>query len=262
MKKTHIAGLILLLSVYASAYFAYPLLPPSMPMHWNIQGKVDDWWPKEQAIWFMPALVSAMYVLFRILPSFDPNKKKYHLFRNEWEIMQLGLLSFFTYLHLIILYATLNPKTNIMPFMFIGFGSLFILLGNYLSKIRQNYFIGIKTPWTLADENNWNKTHRYASWCFVLVGIVTLVEAVFIWNAAPVIFGGIMFASFLPMLYSFLLFKGKAHYMKYVHIGIAVIVVVLFGIRFLSGEDDWICRKGKWIPHGKPTSAAPNKPCR
>jgi uncharacterized membrane protein len=87
--------------------------------------------------------------------------------------------------------------------MFAGFGVLFVLLGNYLSKIRQNYFIGIKVPWTLNDPNNWNHTHRFASWCFVIVGLVILSEAIIHWLSSSTIFGFIMLAAFLPIGYSY-----------------------------------------------------------
>ena len=178
----------------------------------------------------MPVMVVLFFVLFRIIPSLDPKKEKYRLFAREWEIIQTGFIGFFAYLHFIILYLSLHPEVPIMPLMFIGIGSLFILLGNYLSKIRQNYFIGIKVPWTLADEDNWNKTHRFASWCFVIAGIVTIAEAFFFWYAPVVILGGIFLASGLPIIYSFLLFKQSLHLMKYIYLALIVLASGMFFI--------------------------------
>lgn len=262
MKKLQIFNALLLLSVIASALYFYPVLPAKIPTHWNINGVIDQYTPKETAIWLMPGIILLMFLGFRFMPLLDPNKNKYRLFQTEWQIIQSALIGFFSYMHFITISASLNPALNIMPYMFMGMGSLFILLGNYLSKIRQNYFLGIRVPWTLSNEDNWNKTHRYASWTFVLAGIVTLVEAVLIWNAAPVIFAGLSLAAMLPVLYSFLLFKKKAHLMKYLHVGLALLIASLFAVRLMSTEDDWICRNGKWIPHGNPSAAAPKSICR
>lgn len=186
-----------------------PLLPAQIPMHWNINGVVDRYMAKEYAVWILPGICLILLILFKVLPYFDPKKDKYHLFKREWEILQTGFVLFFTYLQFVTLYIAMNPGVPMVPLMFMGMGSLFILIGNYLSKIRQNYFIGIKLPWTLASEDNWNKTHRFASWCFVLIGIIMLAEAYFQWNSGPVVFAAIGLGVLAPSLYSYLLFKKK-----------------------------------------------------
>ena len=210
----NIVNLILVVITFAGSYLIYPYLPTKIPMHWNIRGQIDSYWPKDQAIWFMPALLLVIWILFQVLPQFDPKREKYKLFEKEWQIIQTAIVGFFTYINFVVLYLSVHPEGKVMPFMFAGIGVLFILLGNYLSKIRQNYFIGIRLPWTLNSEENWNKTHRFASWCFVILGIVTLFEAFVIWYAPVVIFGSVILAVILPSLYSFLLFKKKEHLMK------------------------------------------------
>lgn len=266
-----IINVILILSTLIVGLILYPQFPAQMPMHWNALGQIDGYMPKNAALLFMPILMILMYTSFQIFPNFDPKKDKYKLFRPEWEIMQTGLIGFFTYVHFMILYLSLNPGVAMMPLMFIGLGVLFILMGNYMSKIRQNYFIGIKVPWTLASEDNWNKTHRFASWCFVTAGILTLIEAYFIWYAPFVIFGSIMLSTCLPMIYSFLLYKNAADKMKYVYAGILVIILGLAALRMFAGEDDWICVRtpaadgsveARWVKHGAPSAPMPTTPCR
>jgi len=259
MKKINI--LIISLMFLASIVYL-PQLPDVIPMHWNIMGEVDNYMPKNIAVWILPVLNAVMFAAFQIVPSFDPKKEKYRLFKKEWEIIQTVMIGFFAYLQFIIFYLSLNPEVPMMPFMFIGIGSLFILLGNYLSKIRQNYFLGIKLPWTLASEDNWNKTHRFASWCFVIAGIVTLIEACFIWYAPVVIFGSMFLALSLPVIYSFLLFKKAIHKMKYVYLAIVLVILSVMTIRLFSGEDDWMCQNGQWVKHGQPSSPMPQTECR
>jgi uncharacterized membrane protein len=258
MKRVNIFLIVL---TFAVGLLFYSRLPAQMPMHWNIRGEIDNYMPKEQAAWWLPVMMVIMWVVFQVLPKFDPKKDKYHLFRHEYEIIQTGIIGFFAYLYGIIIYASMNPGLDITPFLFVGLGMLFILMGNYMSKIRQNYFLGIKTPWTLSSEANWNKTHRFASWCFVGAGILTMAEAVFYWQAPVVIFASIVLAAFLPMLYSLLLFKGKEKAMKWVYAGLAIIIVGLLLVKGISGEDDWICRNGEWIRHGNPSAAMPIGNC-
>ena len=247
--------------MFVISILVYPSLPDVIPMHWNIRGEVDNYMPKSSAIWFVPTMTMILWVLFQFLPLLDPKKDKYKLFQKEWDIIQATIIGFIAYLHGVVFYIALHPSVVIFPWIFIGLGALFVLMGNYLSKIRQNYFIGIKLPWTLADEDNWNKTHRFASWCFVIVGIITLVEAYVIWYAPVVIFGGIMLASLLPTIYSFLLYKNSAYKMKYVYAILLGLMFLVFTIRFISGEDDWICQNGEWVQHGHPSAPQPVTRC-
>jgi uncharacterized membrane protein len=256
-----ILNMIILAVVLISSFLVLPYLPAQISMHWNVLGQVDQFVPKTNGIWFLPLLTILMFISFRVIPFFDPKKDKYALFKREWEIMQTGFILFFAYMQFIIVYLSLNPSVRMMPLMFIGLGSLFILIGNYLSKIRQNHFIGIRVPWTLASEDNWNKTHRFASWCYVIAGLLTLIESYFIWYAPVIIFGSILLASSLPMVYSFLLFKKAPQAMKYVYIGLFSVILLIGVLRVISGEDDWMCQNGQWVKHGQPSAPKPEKPC-
>jgi len=198
---------LLVVLQFAASLFFYSSLPHLIPIHWNIMGNVDNYMVKQYAVWMMPLINVLMLASFKLAPHFDPKREKYHLFATEWQILQTIFITFFAYLQGIIFYISLHPGVGMMKPLFIGLGIFFILLGNYLSKIRQNYFIGIKVPWTLDNEDNWNKTHRFASWTFVLLGIVVLKEGFLMWNAAPVIFSSIILAATLPIVYSYRLFR-------------------------------------------------------
>lgn len=259
MKKIN---LFLIAISFLVSVLLFQRLPALIPMHWNIQGNVDNYMPKFPGAFFLPFLTLILFIGFLIIPNFDPKKEKYKLFKKEWDIIQTVLIGFFTYVQFITLYISLNPKNQFLPLMFIGLGTLFILLGNYLSKIRQNYFIGIKVPWTLTDEDNWNKTHRFASWCFVIAGILTLTQAVYLWYAPVIIFISIILASLLPIIYSFLLFKKQPQKMKYVYLFLVILGLLVFVIRFTSPEDDWICNNGNWVKHGQSSAPKPEAPCQ
>jgi uncharacterized membrane protein len=258
MKKILLAIIIF---SFLTGFLLLPQLPSAVPMHWNIQGQIDGYMSKNLAVWFMPGLMFFMFLSFQFLPLLDPKKDNYKHFKKEWEIMQTILIVFFAYMHFIVLYSAFHAGLNIMPLMFVGLGILFIVFGMNMSKIRQNYFIGIKVPWTLADEDNWNKTHRYAGRTFMIAGAITLVEAYFIWFAPFIIFGCIILASVLPIIYSFLLYKKAISKMKFVYLFLFILVIAVLMLRLWGGEDDWICQKGRWVKHGQPSAPAPTKAC-
>jgi len=203
-------SIILVILSFAGSIVARPYLPDLIPMHWNIAGEIDSYASKDYGIFYLPLMMLAMLVLFELSPKLDPKKENYKIFKKEWLIIKTGILMLFAYLQGIIIYLSFNPDKDIRPLMFAGLGSLFVLIGNYLSKIRQNYFIGVKLPWTLADEDNWNKSHRLASWIFVLAGLVILLEAVILFYPGLVIGVSIFSAAFLPVAYSYFLFKKKS----------------------------------------------------
>lgn len=204
-------NIFLVIFSFISSVVARPYLPDKIPMHWNLAGEIDSYANKNYGIFYLPLMMLAMLILFELSPKLDPKKENYKIFKKEWLIIKTGILTLFAYLQGTIIYLALNPDKDVRPLIFIGLGSLFVLIGNYLSKIRQNYFIGVKLPWTLADEGNWNKSHRLASWTFVLAGLVILLEAVVVFYPGLVIGTSLFLAIVLPIVYSYYLFKQKSH---------------------------------------------------
>jgi uncharacterized membrane protein len=251
----------LILVSFMASFFYLPHLPNEIPMHWNINGQVDNLMPKNIAVWIMPTMSLFIFALYHILPYLDPKKNNYKSFRKEWHIIQTSIIGFLTYMQFITFYIATHPETSLMPLMFSGMGVLFIVIGSVLPKLKQNYFLGIRVPWTLASEDNWNKTHRFGGWCFIAAGVLTLFEAFTIWQAPFVIFGSIFLAAFLPIIYSFLLFKKAESKMRYIFMIIIFLSVILLSARLIAGEDDWICDNGQWVMHGVPSNPKPPGDC-
>lgn len=205
----NIANIILVVASFLGSLLYYPRLPDLVPMHWNFQGNVDSYMPKQIAAFVMPVLALLIFLLYEMLPAFDPKKSNYRSFKKEWHTIQTAILGFLTYMQFLVFSIAVRPNIRLMPLMFFGMGILFIVIGNNLAKIKQNYFIGVRVPWTLANETNWNKTHRFARLTFMVVGVIILLEAVFLWQSPVIIFGSILLAVVIPALYSFLLFKKK-----------------------------------------------------
>lgn len=156
---------------------AYSYLPESVPIHWNAQGQVDNYGSKAMAafIFFLPLLLALM---FQFLPKIDPKKQNYVKFQKYYDIFAIFFIAFFVVVNGVMLTEILKPGTlSIGLVISIGVSLMLIVLGNMMGKIKHNYFMGIKTPWTLADPDVWNKTHRVGGIMWVVIGILALITS-------------------------------------------------------------------------------------
>ena len=179
-----------------------------IPLHWNMQGVVDGWGSRAFAVFGLPLLMLAFHWLGLLAMHADPKKQNHapkFLKLMWWFIPALSVL-----LCACVYSAGMgkSPRVELIAPLLIGI--LFIVVGNYLPKCKQNYTVGIKLPWTLDSEENWNKTHRFAGWVWVIGGILILLFGFLAspWIILPV---GILMV-LLPLVYSFLLYrkeKGK-----------------------------------------------------
>lgn len=206
-KKLLLLKFGILIAMIAWALLVYDKLPDSMPTHRNFEGKADAYWPKNYAIYTIPWITLIMIILFPVLSRLDPKKENYEKFSKYWEIMQFTIIWFFAYLQFVTLYISLNPEKSINFFMLLGLWVLFILLGNYMWKIRRNYFIWVKTPWTLENDEVWNKTSRLSWWIFVLSWIVFVIQAFVMKYIVATFIISISACILFPFIYSYIIFK-------------------------------------------------------
>lgn len=207
IKKEWPAIILIVLAVVASFYF-YQNFPERIPTHWNFAGEVDGYSAKAFAAFFFPALILGIYLLFNFLPKFDPHQERYEEFAPIYLRFKLVLVAFFTVLYFISSLVGIGYSLPINIIMPILIGLLFIFIGNYLGKIKQNWFIGIRTPWTLANEEVWNKTHRLGGWAFIIAGLLFLLTPLLAnqWSIiAILILVGITIISVI--IYSYFLYK-------------------------------------------------------
>jgi uncharacterized membrane protein len=168
---------IILIGCLSAGYFFYQRFPSRVPIHWNAAGQVDDWSGPAFAAFFFPALIIGIYLLLTLLPLADPHKNRYIEFGRPYNILRLTLVTFMTALYFISSFAALGCKINMSFVMPLVIAILFIVLGNFLPKFKKNWFVGIRTPWTLSNEHIWTKTHRAAGKLFILGGILMIVAA-------------------------------------------------------------------------------------
>ncbi len=181
-------------------------LPEELPIHFNSAGEIDNWESKSFVVFIIPLFLWAMHLLAGFISLADPKKQN---ISDKMFLLVLLIVPSVAIFMCVITYPAafgIDVSTNMLGNLFLGI--VFLVIGNYLPKSRQNYSIGIKIPWTLSDAENWNKTHRLGGIVWLLCGIVLLINAFLdiIW----IIPFTIATAVLLPTIYSFLLYKQKA----------------------------------------------------
>lgn len=178
-------------------------LPEQVPFHWDINGNVDQWASKTTSVVLMPSILLAFHWLCVLMSSIDPKSKSYHPSTIRlvlWICPMISLLlSALVYTHA--LGYGLRVETVMPLFM----GALFMIIGNLLPKMRQSYTMGIKLPWTLNNEENWNKTHRFAGKLWVAGGVVIMATAFL--GTFWILLGILLLMVIIPTLYSYLLYR-------------------------------------------------------
>jgi len=194
-----------------SAWF-YPSLPQRIPTHWNIHGQVDGYGDKFWAVFLMPLFTVGMLALFAFLPALSPKQFEVDTFRSTYLFIMVATVALFAYIQTIILLATWQEVAGGSKWIDIGralVGGIFVffaLMGNVMGKVRKNFYIGIRVPWTLASDRVWNDTHRLAAWLMVAGGVVGLI-VVLAGLPLPLAFGVLGVSVIVPVAYSFFHYK-------------------------------------------------------
>jgi uncharacterized membrane protein len=167
-----VAGIVLAVSIWA-----WPQLPPQVATHWNIRGEPDGYSGPFMAAFVMPLAILVIAALAQVLPMIDPKRANYPKFLDTYRLLINSILVFMGVVHLAVLGDALGapvPMRRVMP---VALGFLFIMIGNYLGRVQPNWFLGIRTPWTLSSDTVWRKTHRLGAWVFVIAGALFMVSA-------------------------------------------------------------------------------------
>ena len=178
-------------------------LPDQLPFHWNAAGEVDGWAGKPMAVIGAPLLMLALHWLCILITAADPKNKNHS---GKMQRLILWIIPLLSVVIFGMIFSTAwNKDLHVASIAPILIGLLFVILGNYLPKCKQSYTIGIKLPWTLHSEANWNKTHRLAGFLWVLGGFAMMIAGFFggLWAILPIALG----MTLIPTGYSYLLYR-------------------------------------------------------
>jgi len=205
--KRELWALSMMVAVVLITLYFYPRLPERIPSHYNFSGTPDDYSSKGSFILVYLALCVGVYLLMTFIPLIDPFWKKIQSKYSIFLIMRDCAMFFFLYFYFVILLSAKTEHLHQSVFG-VGIGLFFVLLGNYLPRLPRNFFFGIRSPWTLASEEVWRRTHVLGGWLFVLAGVLIMVlclAGVPMWVAMPAIL--VPLVIFTAVIYPFYLYR-------------------------------------------------------
>ena len=202
LKTLIITSILTLLPILAGLYL-WNTLPEQVPSHWDVNGEIDGWSSKPFFVFGLPCIMLAAQWLCVLGTAADPKKANHSdkvLHLVLWIIPVLSIvLSAMTYM------ITLGHSVRVEVIMPLIIGLVFTIIGNYLPKCKQSYTVGIKIPWTLNSEENWNRTHRFAGRLWLLCGLEIMLTAFIggFWVFLPIVLVMVL----APCIYSYLLHR-------------------------------------------------------
>ena len=191
----------------------------NIPVHWDANGVPDRFSDRNEAlfvIWLLPASALFGVLVFSLLPQIDPLRDNLFKSRKAYNAVWIATMIPFLGIHAGIVWMMVQSTSDQMQsnefvrVVIAGTGILFIVMGNYLPKTRQNWFLGVRTPWTLSSEYTWEKTHRLAGRLFFAVGFVCLICAFIVDGIAlvAVVTGSALSVALISVIYSFIIYRG------------------------------------------------------
>ncbi len=174
MRKGEKIALSIIVLSFIIAVCSYPYMPEKMAIHWNAKGNVDSYGSRFEGLFFLPFLLAGLFLLFMAIPKIDPMKYNIEDFRKYYDNF---IVLFFIFLLSVYLWSILwnfGVEIRINAVIPVGVGILFFYIGILLENAKRNWFMGIRTPWTLSSEDVWNRTHKIGGKLFKVLGLVVI----------------------------------------------------------------------------------------
>lgn len=205
-KELPLIAIVLLPFLYLA--YIWNQLPEKVPVHWNEKGDIDRYGDKAELILIPLLLPLLVYIIFLVVPKIDP-KNNFNKMGNKLQSLKVLMTTIMSILALFILYSTKNQSFDNSNYLFIFIGILYIILGNYFKTIKPNYFIGIRTPWTLESESVWKKTHKLGGKLWFIGGIIVVLSSFILDHETNyIVFLTITTViAIIPIVYSYRLFR-------------------------------------------------------
>jgi len=207
MNKNQRIIFFLLLLMLLLSILVFSRMPDRIVTHWGITGKADGFSGKAFGLFFMPLFSFFLYGLLAWLPNLDPKRKNIELFRSTYEGFLVLFFLFFFYLHLLTILWNIGLKLSFNQAFAPALAVLYYGMGLLIEKAKMNYFIGIRTPWTLANEEVWDETHKKSGIAFKIAGILSFFGFFFPNDYAWILLSSIIFASLYSVVLSYLIYK-------------------------------------------------------
>jgi len=177
--RIELALLALVAMMFAAALIVWPSAPSGIPVHWNASGEVDRYGGKFEGLLLLPLLALGIYLLMRYLPRVDPLRANYARFGGAYTAIRAGVLLLMAGIYAMVIAWVMKVPIDISRAAAVAVGALFVLLGSVLGQVKPNWFVGIRTPWTLSSTESWARTHRLGGRLFIAIGVLFAITGAF-----------------------------------------------------------------------------------
>lgn len=201
-----ILALVFVLASFLIAAYAYPAMPESMAIHWGPDGTADGFSGRDFGVFFMPLLSLAVFGIFMALPELDPLRENYRAFILEYNTFAALLSALLFYVYVLTLISNLGVQFDMLRFIAPAMGFIVFYTGILLKKAKRNWFVGIRTPWTLSSEQVWKRTHNVCSGLFKAAGVLLIIGVSF-QPAVTMAFAILVGTAVFGFVYSFIEFR-------------------------------------------------------
>ncbi len=207
MKKTYILITAIIVITFIISIYLYQGMPEQMASHWNIKGEVDSYMSKFWGLFLMPIISLGIFLLLIFIPKIDPLKKNIEKFRKYYDGFMTFLIIFLLYIYILTILWNMgiifDMTTAILPAVAI----LMYFSGILIEHSKRNWFIGIRTPWTISNEKVWNKTHKLGSKLFKIAAVIILIGTFIPKYTFALLLISVLIAAFYPIVYSYFEYK-------------------------------------------------------
>jgi uncharacterized membrane protein len=203
MRKSELIIVGIILLSFAVGIYYYPQMPEKVASHWNAHGQVNGYMSKFWGLFLMPIISVGLLLLFILIPRIDPLKSNIQQFRKYFDRFVVLIMFFLFYLYLLTILWNTGYTFNIITFLSPAFAILFYYAGILIENAKRNWFIGIRTPWTLSSDKVWDKTHKIGGKLFKIAGILALLGIFFESYAIFIIVVPVIIVSIYTVVYSY-----------------------------------------------------------
>jgi uncharacterized membrane protein len=206
LRKDWLAFLIMALPL-VFVFVCWSRFPDTVAIHFDQHGVANGFASKAAGLLMIPGINLGLYILFKVAPLIDPSRRNYETFARRIWMIQLATHVFMSFLSFVIALAALGVRMDMTKVIVYAVLLLLLVLGNYMGNLRQNYFFGIRTPWTLANADVWTKTHRLAARLWVFATLAMMLTIPFLDNFFGVFMAYIVIISAVPIGYSYYIYR-------------------------------------------------------
>jgi uncharacterized membrane protein len=207
MEIEKLATIALIILSFAIGLYVYPMLPENVASHWGASGEVNGYLPAFWGAFLIPALSAVLFVVFLVIPLIDPLSENIKAFRKDYLRFVFAVILFLSFVHVQTLLWNLGTQVRFNLTLPVLLGLLFFYTGHLLGKLKRNWFIGIRTPWTMSSDEVWDKTHKLGGALFKAVGVVSVLSILLPIGGMLLVIALIIAAAIAIVVYSYLVFR-------------------------------------------------------